>query len=93
MKMKMCALSEGSQLKTNRQFFQSGSPSIKLRDCLLFLISLFIENRGGGSEAFRTNFYIWCCFLLYQSKFLLGNERQKKLENFAIFTRNPRNHA
>ena len=36
-KMKMCALSEGSELKTNRHFFQSGSPSIfKLRDCLLW---------------------------------------------------------
>ena len=27
-KIKMCALSEGSQVKTNRHFFQSGSQSI-----------------------------------------------------------------
>jgi len=40
-------------------------------------------------EAFRANFYIWCCFLCFQVSF--GNiVRQKKLKKFAILTRKPR---
>ena len=36
-----------------RNSFQSGSPWLKSRDCPLFLISLFIENQGGGVEFFN----------------------------------------
>ena len=47
--------------------------------------------RPHGFEAFRTNFYIWCCFLCTQAP--LRIEKQNKLRKFTIFTRKPRSHT
>ena len=59
--------------------------------CQYFKATFKANIRTYGSEAFRTNFNIWRCFLCIEVSF--GNEGQKKLKKSAILSWKPRSHV